>query len=299
LPDQPKQDASAIKQGEGTSKEGSKNVDKLKGYNIGEAFLKKIPKREKMEYAFKEGKRKNILRKLKGIPLKKDCPFVLITPSFRRGFYGVCNDLADSLLNCNFNVMISHFLGDEEIDELLSKDFLQGIVLSGGNDITSSLYGGKKEDAHKPDLRRDNFEITLYRKAVEKGLPVLAVCRGLQVINVAHGGSLKSNLRTHKEDKRIDAHILKIKNNSLFKGISLVNFLKVGTSHHQAIDKLGKDLISITEADDGIIEMVEVKNYPLIATQFHPERSEDGKITFKVFKHMVYSKVKSSLTLPT
>ena len=274
-------------------------MEKLKGYKIGEAVLRKIPKRKKMEYAFKEVKGKIILRRLKDIPLRKDCPFILITPSLKKGYYGVWSDLADSLLSYNLNIIISPFLGDEEIDELLREDFLHGIVLSGGNDITPALYGGKKEDAHKPDLCRDNFEISLYRKAAKKGLPVLAVCRGLQVINIAHGGSLKSNLRTHKEDKRIDAHLLKIKNNSLFKNISQVDFLKVGTSHHQAIERLGKDLISIAEANDGTIEMVEVKDYPLIATQFHPEKSEDGKIVFEVFEQMVYRKAKSSLTLPT
>jgi len=264
-----------------------KNLERLKGYRIEQATLIKIPKREKKEYTFKEEKGKNVLWSLKDIPIKRNHPYILVTPSFRRGYYGVCEDLVDALLSCDFNIFISQFLGDEEIVRLLEKEFLKGIVLSGGNDITPALYGGDEKLAHKPDLRRDNFEISLYRKSVEKKLPVLAICRGLQVVNVAHGGSLKSGLRAHKRDSGINNHLLRIKDNSLFKKISKVGFLRVGTSHHQAIDRLGKDVISVAEVEDGVIEMIEVKNYPLIATQFHPERSQDGDAVFNAFRILV------------
>ena len=73
-----------------------------------------------------------------------------------------------------------------------------------------------------------------------------------------------------------------------FKKMSKVGFLRVGTSHHQSIDRLGKNLMSIAEAEDGVIEMIEVKNYPLIATQFHPERSKDGEVIFNAFRKLVH-----------
>ncbi len=262
-------------------------MDILKGYKTKQAPLIKIPNREKKEYAFKETDEKKVLWRLKDIPFKNNYPNILITPSYKKGYYGIWEDLANALLKFKFNIIISPFLTNEETEELLDKKFFNGVVLSGGNDITPQIYGGEKKSAHKPDLRRDNFEIILYKKSLEKRLPVLAVCRGLQVVNIAHGGTLKSGFKIHKKNSRHNAHLLKIRIDSLLRKISNAETLRVGTSHHQAVGKLGKNLISIAEAEDGVIEMIELKDYPLIATQFHPERSQDGDIIFDVFRKLV------------
>lgn len=262
-------------------------MDSLKGYRIEQATLIKIPNREKREYAFKETDEKKVLWRLKDFPFKNNYPNILVTPSYKKGYYGIWKDLATALSERKFNIIISPFLTNQETEELLDKEFLRGVVLSGGNDITPQIYGGDKKSAHKPDLLRDKFEIFLYKKSIEKNIPVLAVCRGLQIVNIAHEGTLKSRLKTHKKNNRNNAHLLKIRKDSLFRKVSNIETLRVGTSHHQAVEKLGKNLISIAEAEDGVIEMIELRNYPLIATQFHPERSQDGKIIFDVFKKLV------------
>jgi len=262
------------------------DMENLNGYRIEQAHLIKIPNRAKMEYAFKETEEKKVLWSLKDIPFKNNYPFILVTPSYKKGYYGIWKDLATALANLKLNIIISPFLTNEETEALIDKEFLGGVVLSGGNDITPDLYGGDKKSAYKSDLRRDNFEIFLYKKSVEKNLPVLAICRGLQIINIAREGTLKSGFKSHKRDNRPNAHLLKIKNDSLFKKLSNAEFLKVGTSHHQAVGKLGENLISIAEAEDKAIEMIELKDYPMIATQFHPERSEDGDVIFEAFRKL-------------
>ena len=262
-------------------------MQNLEGYRIKQASLMKIPNREKKEYVFKETDEKNLLWVLKDIQFRNNYPNILVTPSYKKGYYGIWEDLATTLENLKLNIIISPFLTNEETEALIDKEFLGGIVLSGGNDITPELYGGDKKSAHKPELRRDNFEIFLYRKSIEKNIPVLAVCRGLQVVNIAHKGTLKCRLKIHKKDNRNNVHLLKIRNDSLFRKISNIETLRVGTSHHQAVERLGKNLISIAEAEDGVIEMIELRDYPLVATQFHPERSQDGDVIFDVFKKLV------------
>lgn len=160
-----------------------------------------------------------------------------------------------------------------------------GFVLSGGVDIHPEMYGGapaypKAPKEWKKD--RDRFERSVFEFAMEQRLPVIGVCRGLQLINVILKGTLIQDLgengdRTHEyQNDKDQEHPVTIEEGSLLFGIAGVKTGEANSAHHQAIDKLGDGLRVNCRADDGTIEGIEWK-YPkgkpfLLAVQWHPER---------------------------
>jgi len=168
-----------------------------------------------------------------------------------------------------------------DLNELQSCDAL---VLSGGIDVHPSIYKSARldyEGAGEFDLKRDQFEIDAFKIAQEKKIPVLGICRGLQLINCIFGGNLKQDLgelnKTHKggPDKN---HQIKIEANSLLENIVHVKNGNVNSAHHQAINQLGQGLKINARAEDGTVEGIEQnengKSF-LIAVQWHPERMEE------------------------
>lgn len=160
-----------------------------------------------------------------------------------------------------------------------------GLVLSGGVDIHPEFYGCKNNiypnapQEFKKD--RDKFEISVFNKAQEKRLPILGICRGLQLINCISGGTLKQDLgelnKTHKgnPDK---IHSVNVEPNTLLHQIASVDNLDVNSSHHQAIEILGNGLKINCIAEDGTIEGIERSELGhsfLLAVQWHPERMLD------------------------
>lgn len=165
--------------------------------------------------------------------------------------------------------------------ELQSCDAL---VFSGGIDVHPSIYKNPKldyENADEFDLKRDEFEIDAFKIAQEKKMPVLGICRGLQLINCILGGNLKQDLgelnKTHKggPDK---IHSINVEVNSLLENIVHIKNGNVNSAHHQAINELGQGLKINARAEDGTIEGVERNENGkpfLLAVQWHPERMED------------------------
>ncbi len=178
--------------------------------------------------------------------------------------------------------VIKFSVGDDNFEEIRSCD---GLVLSGGVDIHPSLYGGKLQYMKAPkkgwEKDRDLFERSLFQFAMEHDLPVLGVCRGLQLINVCLNGSLVQDLgekrdETHEnivEDKR---HPVLIEEDSLLHIIAGEKKGEANSAHHQAIDKLGDGLSVNSRAEDGTIEGIEwaaPDGRPfMVAVQWHPER---------------------------
>ena len=161
-----------------------------------------------------------------------------------------------------------------------------GIVLTGGEDVHPRFYG---KEIHYPNApsefeeKRDEFEMATFKKAQENNLPVLGICRGLQLINCVLGGTLKQDLgelnkvhtRIWKDDK---IHNIGIEAATLLNKISRATQGEVNSSHHQAIDKIGKGMKANCWADDGTIEGIESseRDKPfLLAVQWHPERMVD------------------------
>lgn len=171
-------------------------------------------------------------------------------------------------------------------DEKLIAEYValvDGVVIIGGNDISPSRYGEENHsELGRIEPLQDSSDFALIKKILKAKLPVLAVCRGAQAMNVAHGGSLyqdiPSQLEDHslnhrqKEHKRVATHSVAIKKGSNFsKILGKQDSVMVNSFHHQAAKRIGKGLEVVAWSSDGVIEGLETKNGLVICPQFHPE----------------------------
>jgi putative glutamine amidotransferase len=167
----------------------------------------------------------------------------------------------------------------------------EGLVLSGGVDIHPEFYGGSKDYVKAPEKfrkDRDLFERSVFDYALEHRLPVLGVCRGLQLMNVLCGGTLIQDLgeqgdRTHEAVGDIDMrHGVRIGRDSLLYGIAGEDRGEINSAHHQAIGVVGEGLSVNCRADDGTIEGIEWKDREgksfMLGVQWHPERMYVNKM---------------------
>ncbi len=160
---------------------------------------------------------------------------------------------------------------------------LDGLVLTGGGDIAPGRYHARPGPRLSGvDPERDDLEITLVRWAIEAGKPILGICRGHQVLNVALGGSLMQDIRTHAphagrhEPARGHSavwHPVHVRSDSLLcKWIGRTR-LTTNSYHHQAVSALGQGLLVSAAAEDGIVEGIELAGHPFaLGVQWHPER---------------------------
>jgi putative glutamine amidotransferase len=174
---------------------------------------------------------------------------------------------------------------------------LDGLILSGGSDVDPALYGAAQDPQTGPVYPvRDHAELDLARQALADRLPLLGICRGLQIINVALGGTLHQHLpdlvgheRHSPEQNGYGRHDVKVAPGSQLADILGADHTAVPTHHHQAIDRLGTGLIATGWTDDGVIEATEFSHQAgggpghgtrgiapfMIAVQWHPEVGKD------------------------
>jgi len=160
-----------------------------------------------------------------------------------------------------------------------------GLVLSGGEDVDPARYG----QAPHPELGsvsplRDEIEIAALEVALERGIPILAICRGMQLLNVALGGTLYQDLPSQRHDGLIHEqeapvthrwHHATVKDSSGLARIFGTRELFINSFHHQGVDQLAPSLEATVWAEDGLVEGVEGKEHPwLFGVQWHPERGE-------------------------
>jgi gamma-glutamyl-gamma-aminobutyrate hydrolase PuuD len=155
-----------------------------------------------------------------------------------------------------------------------------GLLLTGGSDVDPALYGETPSpETQPPDPDRDAAECALIDEALARDLPLLAICRGMQILNVHLGGSLIQHLRTaarhvrRTPDKSLPAHRVAIEPGTLLSSIARGEFWEVNSRHHQAIARLAPGMrVCARDPEDGTIEAVEL---PLrrfvLAVQWHPE----------------------------
>ena len=173
---------------------------------------------------------------------------------------------------------------DDGVDETL--EALDGLIFSGGSDLDPELYG---QEAHAETLgvvrNRDTAELALLEAALERDMPVLAICRGSQVLNVARGGDLVQHLpdvigdEKHKHTAGTFAdHDISVENGSRLASV-LGERAPVKSHHHQGFGKLGEGLRVVAHAEDGTIEAVEdpTRRFAL-GVLWHPEAGEDARL---------------------
>ena len=171
------------------------------------------------------------------------------------------------------------------LDNLSVLEDCSGIVMSGGIDVYPKVYNNPRLDyPHSPvdfNEERDKFEILAYRFAQERNLPVLGVCRGLQLINCIHSGNLRQDLgvtlnEVHKSALEDKAHGINITTGSLLHQITGTERAVVNSAHHQAVMEIGKGLKVTARADDDTIEALEREHTHqqpfFLCIQWHPER---------------------------
>jgi putative glutamine amidotransferase len=163
---------------------------------------------------------------------------------------------------------------------------LDGLLLTGGGDVNPAWYGEERHPTlHDAEPGRDEFEIDLARRAVDADLPVLAICRGAQVLNVATGGSLVQDIPSavttelpHSIQQPQDAvaHDVQVVPGSRLEralGPAVAgDMCRVNSRHHQAMKTLGRDFVVSATAPDGVVEGIEVPSkHFCIGVQWHPE----------------------------
>jgi len=157
------------------------------------------------------------------------------------------------------------------------------LLLVGGGDVDPACYGAEPHpEVYGTDRRRDEFEMRLVRDAVTAERPVLAICRGIQVLNVALGGTLHQHLKdlpgaiAHGNPTETDPwveHELKVSEASRIAEACGQVALSARASHHQAVDRLGPGLRAVAWTEDGVIEAIEADHGWVVGVQWHPERT--------------------------
>jgi putative glutamine amidotransferase len=162
---------------------------------------------------------------------------------------------------------------------------MDGLLLTGGSDISPEFLSQEIIDPSviekDVDPERDRWEFAAVREALSRGLPIFAICRGLQVFNVGLGGTLKLDIKGHNLPEQREQDIQPLRHSRR----ATQRFSKVNSAHHQAIERLADDLdVEAWSAHDGIIEQIHLRKYPFArAVQYHPERSRVYDSLFEEF----------------
>jgi len=173
---------------------------------------------------------------------------------------------------------------EDGVEETLSA--LDGVIFSGGADVDPARYGAEPHpETDTPQTRRDAGEMALLQAALERDMPVLAICRGFQLLNVARGGDLVQHLPEevgHDVHKQVPGefaeHPVEIKGGSRLAAI-VGERSDVTSHHHQALGRVGGGLVETAWAADGTLEAVEDPSLRFaVGVQWHPEAGEDAAL---------------------
>jgi putative glutamine amidotransferase len=169
----------------------------------------------------------------------------------------------------------------ESPDELL--DLLDGLILAGGSDIDPGSYGA----APHPETRgtwpeRDRFELGLGTRALERDMPVLGICRGMEMLNVVQGGTLNQHLglELHRHTPGVFTdHRVRLEPGSLAERVVGAELTEVKSAHHQGLEVLGEGVVASGYADDGVVEAIELPEKSFAAgVLWHPEEDERSRV---------------------
>lgn len=213
-------------------------------------------------------------------------PLIGVTTYHREGAdrprFAVPASYVDAVRSCGGRpVLVTP--GDDDPAALL--DDVDGMVFCGGGDLDPARFGSPGHDAQYSTCReRDAFELALIEACIARQMPTLAICRGLQVLNVLRGGDLHVHLPDvvgeavpHRTSvQRHIEHPVRLETGSQLAALLGAEVIRVASWHHQAVDRLGEGLRAVAWADDGTVEALEVEGCPTLwAVQWHPEMQVD------------------------
>ena len=185
------------------------------------------------------------------------------------------------------------------VDPALAPEYLalvDGLLLIGGDDVDPALYGAPPHARlGHVDRRRDDMEIACARAAAERGMPILGICRGVQLLNVAFGGTLHQHVPdavkgsvAHGGAGYGIAHEVEVAPGTRLKEIVGGGTLAVNSHHHQALDTCAARLVVTARSEDGLVEAAEDPRHPfLVGVQWHPERMPTAPATKRLFAAFV------------
>lgn len=178
-------------------------------------------------------------------------------------------------------------------------DAIDGLMLSGGGDVDPMSHsGGSHEAVYMVAPQRDHFEIALIHAALDRhDLPVLGICRGMQILNVALGGDLELHLPDVRGEQVVHRlpprqpvlHDVRVDSGSVLEEIYGANEFPVCSWHHQEVKRLGKELVPIAQAADGVVEGLVHDGHPfVVGVQWHPEMQvADDPMQRKIFEALI------------
>lgn len=196
--------------------------------------------------------------------------------------------------------IILPYIKPENALEMLSS--CDGIILSGGEDVDPQFYGQDPHPQLGPTIPdRDLAEMAIVKYALENDIPILAICRGLQILNVALGGTLIQDIpsqvsepiqHTQTVERKRDTHFVTISQDSKLFGILNSERIRVNSLHHQALDRIAPQLRPVALASDGIVEAVEYEGDTrfTVGVQWHPESmAATNPVMKRLFREFIQS----------
>ena len=162
--------------------------------------------------------------------------------------------------------------GDPAADLAGRLQRFDGVLLPGGADLDPRRYGAAPVPTDQPPVEhQDTLDLAVAQAVVALGLPTLAICRGMQVLNVALGGTLVPDLPATDVDHRCSVHDVLVDPGTRLHDVVGVTRIPVSSYHHQAVDVLAPGLRVVARAEDGVVEAVEHATADVLAVQWHPE----------------------------
>jgi putative glutamine amidotransferase len=153
---------------------------------------------------------------------------------------------------------------------------IHGVIIGGGDDVEPKHYGQSGDAGRVYDPERDAFEMAVIKQCLEQNVPLLGICRGAQLINIVHGGSLYPDIRplrktTPNYNTALPVKWVKVSSGSLLSQRAGTNNIKVNSLHSQAIHELGDNLQTTAKDSDGFIQAIESASGMVMGVQWHPE----------------------------
>jgi len=198
--------------------------------------------------------------------------------------------------------LVGHASDADDAKQTLER--FDGLLLSGGSDVHPSLYGAEIDGSVDPDMAADHSDLAYLEAARSLDMPVLGICKGLQIANVAFGGTLHQDIWAaagnhpgrleHAEEPGVTEaadiflahrHHVTLTEGSLIADVLGATTMITNSLHHQAADRIGDGLVVTGRADDGTVEVLEHTDRRLLTVQWHPERM--GEAGWPLFRWLV------------